>query len=328
MDGEVRQTRKDYGPPAQRIRSELTGALEVLSPAVVYTLEGIAAQRAGCQYLASHPELLPSDPEVSVQDRYVAVPGNDRLRLRVYQPVSRDDGTLPCVLWLHGGGMIIGIPEADEGQNIRIAKELPCVVVAVDYRLAPEHPYPTPGNDCYGALCWLWEHNASLGIDPDRIAVAGMSGGAGLALSIALRARDMGGPPIAFLSLASPMINACADSPAAMQEYDPRTLNRQGILELWRHYVGEQPEVWDAYMEPRRGDYSGLPAVYTSAGELDPFRDDTIQLAARLLEQGVPTELHIFPGCYHVFDAIAPQAEISRYAVDEIVRALRDGLLT
>lgn len=222
--------------------------------------------------------------------------------------------------------MAIGTPEADEGQNIRFAKEISSVVISVDYRLAPENPYPIPNDDCYHALCWICENASNLGIDRERIAVAGMSGGGGLALSIAMRARDEGGPAIKFLSLASPMINAHPDTHAAMQEYDPRTLNRAGILDLWTYYVGKNPEIWNAYMEPIRGDYAGLPAVYTYAGELDPFRDDTITMASKLLAQNVPTELHIYPGCCHVFDAVAPNTDISKYAVSEMIRALRDGL--
>lgn len=325
MEGKNSPTH-NHGNPKDRLRPEIMDALKVMPDAVVYTMDGITEQRAGCQYLRSHPELLPSDSEVRIWEQYISVPGNEHLRLRIYSPI-RHTKNLPAVLWLHGGGMAIGTPEADEGQNIRFAKELPCVVVSVDYRLAPENPYPIPGNDCYDALCWLHQNASSLDIDPNRIAVAGMSGGGGLALSIALRARDEGGPFIKFLSLASPMINAHPDTPAAMQDYDPRTLNRDGILDLWSYYVGKCPETWNAYMEPIIGDYAGLPAVYTYAGELDPFRDDTVAMASKLLAQGVPTELHIYPGCCHVFDAVAQCAKISRYAVTEIIRALRDGLL-
>lgn len=319
------QSCKNYGTPRERLRSDLLQALEVMPSAVVYTPEGIQEQRAGCQYLMSHPELLPSDPEVRVWDQYISVPGNEHLRVRIYSPVQQA-ANLPGVLWLHGGGMAIGVPEADEGQNIRFAKEVPCVVVSVDYRLAPENPYPIPGNDCYEALCWFHQNSADLGVDPGRIAVAGMSGGGGLALSIALRARDIGSPAIAFLSLASPMISMNMDTNSAMQEYDPRTLNRQGVLDLWGYYLGEHIGDRDGYMEPLRGDYTGLPAVYTYAGELDPFREDTITLAGRLLSQSVPTELHIYPGCCHVFDAVAQHAAISQYAVSEVIRALREAL--
>ena len=311
--------------PKSSIRPELLPALEPLSPAVVYSPDGIASQRAGCQYLAAHPELLPNDPDVEIQQLYISVPGNSHLRLRIYQPRLRT-GQLPAVLWLHGGGMAIGIPEADEGQNLRFAKEIPSVVVAVDYRLAPEHPYPIPGNDCYEALCWLHENADRLGVNPQRIAVAGMSGGGNLALSIAIRARDLMGPSIAFLSLNSPMINSTADTPSALQDYDPRTLNRQGVLELWSYYVGKHPAEWTPYMDPSLDDLSGLPAVYAYAGELDPFRDDTVALASRLMSQGIAAELHIYPGCYHVFDAVAQTADISRYAVGEVIRALRDAL--
>ena len=152
-----------------------------------------------------------------------------------------------------------------------------------------------------------------------------MSGG-GLALSIAMRARDEGGPLIRFLSLASPMINAHPDSYAVNQEYDPRTLNKSGVLDLWKYYAGEAPKPWNAYLDPIQGDYAGLPAVYTYAGELDPFRDDTIAMASKLWAQNVPTQLHIYPGCCHVFDAVAANTQISKYAVSEIICALQDGL--
>lgn len=272
---------QQYGSPKERLRPEITEALSVMPDAVVYTMDGIMEQRAGCQYLVDHPELRPTDPAVQVENRFISVPGNGHLRIRIYRP-QQQTSSLPGILWLHGGGMAIGVPEADEGQNIRFAKEIPSIVIAVDYRLAPENPYPIPNDDCFHTLCWVYENASSLGIDQNRIAVAGMSGGGGLALSIAMRARDEGGPLIRFLSLASPMINAHPDSYAANQEYDPRTLNKSGVLDLWKYYAGEAPKPWNAYLEPIQGDYAGLPAVYTYAGELDPFRDDTIAMASKL----------------------------------------------
>lgn len=316
----IQQGTTDY---ENGIRPELLEAIKSFPP-VTYTHEGIISQRAGGEILKKHPEYLPTDSAVRIYNREIAVEGNKNLRIRIYEPRDKN-GVHPGVLWIHGGGMAIGLPESDDAQNIRFVKEAFCVVISVDYRLAPENPYPIPLNDCYGALVWFYEHAKELNVDRKRIAVAGVSGGGGLALSLALRAKDKNYPHIAYLMPISPMISRSQDTPSLRKKYDPRTLNYEGISMLWSYYLGNVQET-DAYMEPIKGDFSGLPPVYTSVGELDPFRDDTVKLAILLMNQDIPVELHIYPGCFHVFDSIAPNAEISKYSVSEFIRALNENL--
>lgn len=309
---------------AARIRAELITAIENYPP-ITYDLEGIHSQRAGGELLKTHPEYRPTDPQVRIYDRQIAVAGNSSLRLRIAEPTEAH-GLCGGVLWLHGGGMTIGLPESDDGQSIRFVKEAGCVVISPDYRLAPENPYPIPLDDCFGALLWLHDHAAELNVDPNRIAVAGLSGGGGLALAVALRARDSGGPKPALVMAITPMINRALDTPSAMLNFDdPRTLSREGAQQLWGYYLGDTRET-DIYMEPLKDDFHGMPPVYAAAGEIDPFRDDTILLAQKLMAQNVPTELHIYPGVFHGSDGLAPAAAISIYQVSEYVRALKEYL--
>lgn len=316
--------KKDYGTVVDRIRPELKAAIDQFPP-INYDYDSILMQRDGSKFYEEHPEFLPVDPVVKVENRIISVPGNDQLEVRIYEPVEKGEN-LPGILWLHGGGMCLGFTKADDGQNIRFVNEVPAVVVSVEYRLAPENPYPIPGDDCYGALVWFYENAASLGVNPDKIAIAGASGGAGLAIYVALKARDNCYPPIEFIMANSPMISRDMTTDSASRVYDPRTLNKEGVESLWGFYLNHAKET-DAYMEPAKADFSGFPAVYTMAGDLDPFRDETIAFATKLLKANVPTELHIYSGCFHVCESLAPQAEISKYIISEMIRAFRERLV-
>lgn len=315
--------KKNYGSVIERMRPELKEAISIF-PDITYDMEGILSQRNGGKFYEEHPEYLPTDPAVKIEKREIAVEGNPHLVIRVYEPVEKE-GEYAGILWLHGGGMCLGMTESDDGQNIRFVKEVPAVVVSVEYRLAPEHPYPAPGDDCYGALVWFYEHAGELGVNPEKIAVAGASGGGGLAMYTALKARDRNYPPIACILTNSPMISRNMETDSAKQTYDPRTLNRDGVEHLWGFYLNHAEDT-DYLMEPAKADFTGLPAVYTMAGELDPFRDEVILFAQNQMKAQVPVELHIYPGCFHVCDSLAPQEDICKYMVSEMVRAFQDKL--
>lgn len=312
----------------ENIRPELRQNIEQTPPAS-FDEKGLAEVRAETDALVGNPA-LPSDPAVKVYERLIPNPGaGAELRLRIYEPVGKE-AILPVVFWIHGGGMVISHPEGDEAQCIRFAKEIECIVVAPDYRLAPEYPYPAGPEDCYTALEWLASAADELGVDPHRIAVAGASAGGGLSLSIALRARDEGGPQIAFLMPIYPMINEKLDTPSGRATYGEdiagRILTSESVHHMWRYYLGGAKEV-SKYAAPlHETDWSGLPPVYTCVGDIDPFRDDTVQLVSNLTAAGNTPEFHLFPGCPHAFDNSDPGAEISRYAVGEWIRVLKDAL--
>lgn len=269
---------------------------------------------------------LPKDDAVQVYD--VMVPGKntgETIRLRIYKPINSANNA-PGIYWIHGGGFLFGTPEQDEAQSLRWAREVGAVVVAVDYRLAPEHPYPAPLDDCYAGLTWFSREAESLGVDPKRIAVAGASAGGNLAAAVALMARDLDGPHLAFQMPLYPMIDDRFMTPASREDFGDRVWNNTDNLYAWKAYLGDRAGTDQviAYMAPARAaDLSGLPPAYSSVGTLDPFRDDTIGYVARLAQAGVSVEFHLYPGAYHGFEVLAPDSVYGRQAQDEYVRVLK-----
>ncbi len=274
-------------------------------------------------------DTLPKDDAVQVYDVYI--PNGDEsapMRLRVYAP-KEAEGKLAGIYWIHGGGFLFGVPEQDEGQSIRFAKEAGAVVVSPDYRLTPEHPYPAALDDSYAGLKWFFENAGSLGVDSTRIAIAGSSAGGNLCAATAIVARDKGEVAPAFQMPLYPMIDDRFGTPASHESIDLRVWNNTANAYAWKAYIGDAmgTDHATAYMAPARAeDLSGLPPAYSCVGDLDPFRDDTIQYMARMAQAGVPVEFHLYSGAYHAFEVIAPDTDYARRAVDEYVRVLKEAL--
>jgi acetyl esterase/lipase len=228
------------------------------------------------------------------------VPGAHGVPLRVHRPRGAV-GARPCLLWLHGGGFVMGDCRMDDPELARWAEELGCVAVSVGYRLAPEHPYPAALDDAYAALRWVAANAGRLGVDPARIGVGGGSAGAGLAAALALLARDRGGPPLAFQYLDAPALDDRMATPSSGWEDAsiwPAAANRFA----WRAYLGARSGDVPAYAAPARADdLAGLPPAFVSVGGSDGFVDEDVAYAARLMRAGVPTELHVYPGAPHGF---------------------------
>jgi acetyl esterase/lipase len=202
---------------------------------------------------------------------------------------------------------------------------LSAVVVSVDYRLAPEHPFPAGVDDCYLALEWVSTHADELGIDPDRIAVGGSSSGGATAAGVTLMARDRGGPAIAFQLLVYPVIDDRLDTPSMRACIDTPLFARHDAELMWSYYLGSEPSEVSPYAAPGRAtDLAGLPPAYVCVAEFDPLRDEGIAYAQRLVGAGVSTELHLYPGTFHGFDAL-PSAVTIR-ALDEQTAALGRGI--
>jgi acetyl esterase/lipase len=259
----------------------------------------------------------PSPPLEAVLDGHAAqhreVTIGADLPLSIFTPTDRA-AAAPCVLWLHGGGMIMG----DRFSQIDIPLEwldrFGAVVVSDDYRLAPEFTGTTPVEDCYTALLWISDHAADLGIDPARIIVAGASAGGGLAAGVTLLARDRGAPAIAAQVLICPMLDH-RDTTTSAGQYggEPgvwtREMNRFG----WAALLGALPagDV-PAYVSPSRSDdLSGLPTTYIDAGTAEVFRDEDIAYATAIWAAGGQAELHVWAGGFHGFDALYPKAQLS-----------------
>jgi acetyl esterase/lipase len=272
---------------------------------------------------------LPPVEGVTSKDEFVpGAQGDPAVRVRVYRPTDQP-GKLPALYWIHGGGYVMGDIEQDDRLMKQMVKRIGCVTVSVDYRLAPEHPFPAPVEDCYAGLKWLFSHAGELGVEPSRIAIGGASGGGGLAAGLALLTRDRGELQVAFQLLIYPMIDDRNVTPASHAITDPRMWNRQSNHLGWKAYLGRDgggADVSPYAAAARATDLTNLPPAYIPVGALDLFVDENIEYAQRLIQAGVPTELHVYPGAFHGFDIFAPSATVSKQFKAERDSALKRAL--
>jgi acetyl esterase/lipase len=286
------------------------------------TLEKIQAARDMRALMLPPP---PDRTDVRKEDRLVpGRAGDPQVPVRIYTPTAGASGPRGCVVEIHGGGFLLGNVAMMDPWCQNVAAELDAVVVSVEYRLAPEHPFPAGVEDCYAALCWTAQQAGALGVDAARIAIAGQSAGGGLAAGTALIARDRGFPKLCFQLLEIPELDDRLDTPSMLAFQDTPLWNRPNAVWSWQHYLGPKHagEV-SPYAAPARAkDLAGLPPAYVSTMEFDPLRDEGILYALRLLQAGVPVELHSFPGTFHG-SSLMPGAEVSRRGAQEVLAALR-----
>src|SRR5712692_10051610 len=303
---------------ARRLDPELAAPLEAWRNA---TQGGInlhdipAARRMMDELAAAQMAKAPPIEGVSTADRQAPGPeGAPDVFVRIYQPTDRPD-TLPALLWIHGGGYVLGSVASNDLVARHLAKVGQCVVASVEYRLAPEYPFPAPVEDCYAALKWLAAQSAELGVNTSRIAIGGASAGGGLAAGLALLTRDRAEVEVAFQLLIYPMIDDRNIAPASETVPDTFVWTRENNRMGWRAYLDREPggaDVSPYAAAARAPDLTGLPPAYIPVGDLDLFLDENMTYAQRLLAAGVPTELHVYPGAFHGFNGFVPCAEISR----------------
>lgn len=242
------------------------------------------------------------------------------IRLLTPDSASEDTGPLPVLLWIHGGSFALGRAKDSDAFALTLVRTWGMAVASVDYRLAPEVPFPGAHDDCYAALTYLYHHAAELGLDPDRIAVGGESAGGCLAASTVLRARDEGQIPIAAQLLDIPVLDSRMSTESMREFVDTPVFNRPSAEFMWRFYLGDHG-VDNADASPALAtDLSGLPRTYISMMELDPLRDEAIAYGLRLLQAGVSVEMHCFPGTFHGSSAF-PSAVSDRHQTELVMAA-------
>jgi triacylglycerol lipase len=292
-----------------------TTPYERLDPRVAKFADAIPFDHVTADVLASlRVAFEPEAPEAVVRTVH-EVPGEPPVPLRAYRP--RDaDGVLPCIYSMHGGGYVLGTASMNDAEFDALCPRVDAVAVSVEYRLAPETPYPGPLEDAYRGLCWVHDHARDLGIEAERIGVMGISAGGGLAAALALLARDRGGPPLAFQLLDSPMIDDRQITPSSREDGLP-VWSRESNAFGWRSYLGAlhgRNDVPYTAAPARAQDLSGLPPAFVAVGAVDGFRDEDVDYALRLNQAGVPTELHVYPGACHGFH-LAADAPVTKQHV-------------
>ena len=261
-------------------------------------------------------------PDVAaVKDLEIPGPAGG-IPVRVYRPSERSD--LPVLVYLHGGGWAICSLETHDASCRQLANDAGCMVVSVDYRLAPEHRFPAAPEDCYAALTWTAENAASLGGDARRLAIGGDSAGGNLSAVVSLMARDRKGPRLCHQLLVYPVTDHAFDTDSYRENADAPILTREIMQGFWGHYLGRPEDGRHPYASPLRAeDLSGLPPAHVITAEYDPLRDEGEAYARRLSAAGVPVVQRRFEGMVHGFFGFGELIDDAREAVDDATRELR-----
>ncbi|MEV4436921.1 alpha/beta hydrolase [Streptomyces sp. NPDC049585] len=282
----------------------------------------VAAREGLARLAAAAP--APDTTGLEIEERTVAADAQVPVAVRIYRP----HGARGAILWLHGGGFVMGDLDTEHPWAVRIAQGSGAVVISVGYRRAPEHPYPAALDDTCAALAWAAGHAAELGIDPARIAIGGHGAGATLAAAAALRARDRQGPRIRFQLLNQPALDDRQQTWSARHFTATPFMTREKAAASWRHYLGPRTDADPVppYAAPARAtDLRDLPAAHIATAQFDPNRDEAIEYAVRLLRAGVPVDLHQWAGTFHGSQA-AVSAAVSCRQIDELGAVLRRAL--
>jgi acetyl esterase/lipase len=280
----------------------------------MFDLGDIPGARALVKAMAEQSAATASvDPSVSIESVSASRPDGPDVPIRLFRPSG--PGSLPCVVWFHAGGQVMGTAAEDDAYLAGIAAGLHCAVAAVDYRLAPENPAPAAAEDGYSAYCHLVKNARELSLDGDAIGLAGASGGGAPAAATALMIRDRGARQPLFLALFYAMLDDRNDTPSSYAITDLGIWDRATNLAAWRAVLGDRagaPDV-DGYSAPARAsDLQDLPPAFVAAAEIDVFRDEDLDFATRLAAAGVPVEIRLFKGAYHAWDRFAPDSRLTR----------------
>jgi acetyl esterase len=312
-------------------RPQIDPTLKALLDAISLTFtaaDGVEVARGKLRQLQAPPEML---PQLRIEERTVGHGDLTDIPVRIYWPPVAQHSDLPIVVFYHGGGWSIGDLATHDPVARSHAVGAEAIVVSVDYRLAPEHPFPAGVDDCWAALQWVGEHAAELGGDPGRIAVAGDSAGANLSAVVAHLARDNGGPALAFQLLWYPSVTGDLSLPSFTENADAPVLDR-GVIEAFLQWYLPGVDLSDPTTLPvtlapaNATDFSGLPPAYIATAEHDPLRDDGAHYARLLSAAGVPAELINEPTLVHGFVSVALLIPAAAEATNRGLAALKAAL--
>lgn len=310
-----------YDPEFAAAIAPMAGAMADATPPAVGDVEARRALWEPIIAAAGTAQPIPAD--VKMSDQYATAEDGAQIQMRWYVKDGAAPG--PAVLFFHGGGYIFGHIDHFDGPVARYVSASGVPMLSVEYRRAPEHPFPTPIEDAYAALRWLHEHAPELGVDPGRVGVMGDSAGGGMAAALSILARERGGPKIARQILIMPMLDDRTTTPDP--HIAPYALwSNDDSATAWPALLGDAaggPDVPATAAPARLEDASGLPPAYIEVGQLDVFRDEDTAYATKLSRAGVPVEFHLHPGVPHEFDSIAFDSDVARRAVADRVRALK-----
>jgi acetyl esterase len=306
-------------PQAQALLDQV--AASGLPPFGEMTVDQAREAIMGMRELAGPPESV-----AKVEDRTVPGPAGE-IPVRVYTPEG--SGPFPVLVYFHGGGWVIGNIETVDAPLRALTNRVGCVIVSVDYRLAPEHKFPAAADDSYAATRYVAEHAAEFGADPARVAVGGDSAGGNLAAVVAQMARDRGGPPLVFQLLIYPVTQHAYDTASYAENGDGYLLTRAAMVWFWDLYLPDEAAGRDPAASPQRAaSLRGLAPAFVITAEFDPLRDEGEAYAARLRDEGVAVDARRYDGMIHGFFQMAGVMDQSRQVLDDAAAALRSAFQT
>lgn len=277
------------------------------------------------QEMRAAPVLIPPVPHpVAVEVRKIAAADGHLIPVRIYRPLA--PGPHAVLLSMHGGGWVRGSLDGDEYRSHLIAHESGCAVVSIDYRMAPEHPFPAPLEDCYAVLTWVAEQSSAASFRGDRIGVFGDSAGGNIAAALTLMARDRAGPKIACQILLHPVCDHDFDTPSYLENGEGKLLTRAMMMWFWDQYAG-QADRTNPYISPLRStDLSGLPPALVLTAEFDPLRDEGESFAGALTAAGCAVTRERLGGVIHAFQSVAVEHPLSLASLHTIATFARRHL--
>lgn len=304
----------------------LDAMLGLTGPGGVGAIADLDARRAKLVELRKLAQATAEPYPGDIEDRTIL---DDTIPVRIYRSgqlsAPTASGAPPGLLFIHGGGMILGDLDHDDAVARKLSLALGAVTVSVDYRLAPEFPFPAGLEDCYATLRWMADNATELGFDPQRLVIYGGSAGGALALATAMLARDRGFTGVKFVMAPYPMLDYRNETPSSFEVIDVGIWDRALNIEAWQHYLGlgiqaDQISPYASLALAR--DLANLPPLFIDTGDIDVFRDEILTFVQRLMQAGVVVEFHVYPGSFHASEIIAPQAQLSESIWATRLRAL------